>query len=70
MQLLYNLSDPAMKDALREIESMRHFAGLRLDRLPRDTTILHFRRFLEQNGLSKALVKELIKQLEKRPDAA
>ena len=30
MQLLYNLSDPAMEDALYEIESMRRFAGLRL----------------------------------------
>jgi IS5 family transposase len=30
MQLLYNLSDPAMEDALYEIESMRRFAELRL----------------------------------------
>lgn len=30
MQLFYNLSDPAMEDALYEIESMRHFAGLML----------------------------------------
>ncbi len=30
MQLLYNLSDPAMEDALYEIESMRRFAGLSL----------------------------------------
>lgn len=28
MQLFYNLSDPAMEDALYEIESMRQFAGL------------------------------------------
>lgn len=34
MQLFYNLSDPAMEDALYEIESMRQFAGLKLDRLP------------------------------------
>lgn len=27
MQLLYNLSDPAMEDALYEIESMRHYAS-------------------------------------------
>jgi len=35
MQLLYNLSDPAMEDALYEIESMRRFSGLGLsDNLP------------------------------------
>lgn len=51
MQLFYNLSDPAMEDALYEIESMRHFAGLKLDRLPDETTIFNFRHFLEQHGL-------------------
>jgi len=45
MQLFYNLSDPAMEDALYEIESMRCFAGLKLDRLPDETTILKFRQF-------------------------
>ncbi len=41
IQLLYNLSDPAMEDALYEIESTRHFAGLRMaDNLPDETTTL------------------------------
>jgi len=48
MQLFYNLSDPAMEDALYDIESMRQFAGLKLDRLPDETTILKFRHFLER----------------------
>jgi len=65
MQLFYNLSDPAMEDALYEIESMRHFAGLKLDRLPDETTILNFRHFLEQHGLGKTLFKEVNKHLEK-----
>ena len=65
MQLFYNLSDPAMEDALYEIESMRHFAGLKLDRLPDETTILNFRHFLEQHGLGKGLFKEVNKHLEK-----
>ena len=65
MQLFYNLSDPAMEDALYEIESMRQFAGLKLDRLPDETTILNFRHFLEQHGLGKALFKEVNKHLEK-----
>ena len=56
MQLLYNLSDPAMEDALYEIESMRRFAGLRLsDNLPDETTILNFRHFVEQNKFGKRL---------------
>src|SRR5690606_36079968 len=49
MQLVYNLSDPAMEDALYEIESMRRFAGIRLDRVPDETTILNFRHLLEQH---------------------
>jgi IS5 family transposase len=65
MQLFYNLSDPAMEDALYEIESMRHFAGLKLDRLPDETTILKFRHFLEHHGLGKVLFKEVNKHLEK-----
>lgn len=66
MQLFYNLSDPAMEDALYEIESMRRFAGLRLsDRLPDETTILNFRHFLERHGLGKVIFKEVNKHLEK-----
>ena len=60
MQLFYNLSDPAMEDALYEIESMRRFAGLRLsDRLPDETTILNFRHFLEQHNLGQKIFKEV-----------
>ncbi|AZZ95231.1 IS5 family transposase [Hahella sp. KA22] len=67
MQLFYNLSDPAMEDALYEIESMRRFAGLRLsDRLPDESTILHFRHLLERHGLGKTLFKEVNKQLQKQ----
>ncbi|MCO7248235.1 MULTISPECIES: IS5 family transposase [unclassified Halomonas] len=66
MQLFYNLSDPAMEDALYEIESMRHFAGLKLDRLPDETTILKFRHFLERHGLGEALFKEVNKHLEQQ----
>jgi len=47
----YNLSGSAMEDVLYEIESMRHFADLKLDRLPDEMTILKFRRFLDRHGL-------------------
>lgn len=60
MQLFYNLSDPAMEDALYEIESIRRFAGLRLsDRLPDETTILNFCHFLEQHKLGEKIFKEV-----------
>lgn len=64
MQLFYNLSDPAMEDALYEIESMRRFAGLRLsDRLPDETTILNFRHLLEKHGLGEKLFKKVNRHL-------
>lgn len=66
MQLFYNLSDPAMEDALYEIESMRRFAGLSLSGpLPDETTILKFRHLLEQHKLGKEILKEVNQHLEK-----
>lgn len=59
LQLFYNLSDPALEDALYEVESMRRFAGLKLDRIPDETTILNFRHLLERHGLGKKLFKEI-----------
>ncbi len=48
LQPWYALSDPAMEEALYQIESMRRFAGIELnqDALPDETTILTFRRLL------------------------
>lgn len=64
MQLFYNLSDPAMEDALYEIESMRRFAGLSLSgRIPDETTILNFRHFLEQHALGKEIFVTVNKHL-------
>ena len=66
MQLFYNLSDPAMEDALYEIESMRRFAGLSLSgSLPDETTILKFRHLLEQHKFGKDILKEVNSHLEK-----
>ena len=67
MQLVYNLSDPAMEDALYEIESMRRFAGLSLSKpIPDETTILNFRHLLEKHGLGKVILKEVNKHLESK----
>lgn len=60
MQLFYNLSDPAMEDALYEVASMRRFAGLNIaNRLPDETTILNFRHLLEKHNLGQKLFAEI-----------
>ncbi len=55
LQQWYDLSDPAMEDALIEVPTMRRFAGIALisDRIPDETTILAFRHLLEQNNLGE-----------------
>ena len=64
MQHWYNMSDPAMEDALYEIHSMRKFAGLTLDRIPDETTVLNFRHLLERHKLGEKIFKEISKLLE------
>jgi len=64
MQHWYNMSDPAMEDALYEIHSMRKFAGLSLERIPDETTILNFRHLLEKHKLGEKIFKEIGKLLE------
>ena len=66
MQQWYALSDPAMEDALYEIDSMRRFAGLDLedDALPDETTILKFRRRLERHGLTSQMMNVINDTLE------
>ena len=61
MQQWYAMSDPAMEDALYEIESMRRFAGLELaeDPIPDETTILKFRRLLEKHQLTAAMMNTI-----------
>src|SRR5271155_5098578 len=53
MQQWFNLSDPAMEDALYDSESMRRFAGIELidDAVPDESTILRFRHLPEQHRL-------------------
>lgn len=64
MQHWYNMSDPAMEDALYEVTSMRLFAGLSLDSaIPDHTTIMNFRHLLEKHKLSCQLFKEVNKWL-------
>jgi len=67
MQLIYNLSDPAMEDSLYEIESMRRFAGLRLsEKIPDETTILNFRHFIERHKFGKRLFESVLEHLDRQ----
>ena len=54
LQQWFNLSDPAMEEALYDMALFREFAGLDAgeDNLPDESTILRFRHLLEKNGLS------------------
>ena len=54
MQQWFNLSDPAMEDALHDVPLLREFAGLGGwdERLPDESTILRFRHLLEAHDLS------------------
>jgi len=67
MQLIYNLSDPAMEDSLYEIESMRRFSGLRLsENIPDETTILNFRHFIERHKFGKHLFESVLEHLDQQ----
>ena len=54
LQQWFNLSDPAMEEALYDTALFREFAGLDMgeDHLPDESTILRFRHLLEANHLS------------------
>ena len=64
MQHWFNLSEPAMEDALYDSESMRRFAGVELieDAVPDESTILRFRHLLERHQLTQRLF-ELVRGL-------
>ena len=66
VQLFYNMSDPGMEDMLYEVESVRRFAGLRMDALPDETTILKFRHLLEEHALGEGLKAVIDGHLESR----
>ncbi|MGJ7498712.1 IS5 family transposase [Variovorax sp. RT4R15] len=59
MQNWFALSDPAMEEALYEIASLRTFAGLGLEAIPDETTILNFRHLLEACDLAEDIFKQV-----------
>ncbi|MFP7891522.1 MULTISPECIES: IS5 family transposase [Pseudomonas] len=56
MQNWFGYSDPAMEEALYETTILRQFAGLSLERIPDETTILNFRRLLEKHELAAGIL--------------
>ena len=57
MQQWYGLSDPAMEESLYDIESMRRFAGVSMQRIPDETTICKFRHFLLRHQMTEELLR-------------
>ena len=67
MQNWFGLSDPAMEEALYEIASMRMFAGLSMSGpIPDETTILNFRRIIEESELAPDILALVNKHLERQ----
>ena len=66
LQQWYGLSDPGMEDSLYDVESMRRFAGVDLECVPDETTILKFRHFLEAHRLTEALFRLTTRYLSER----
>jgi transposase, IS5 family len=68
MQQWFTLSDPAMEEALHDIALFREFAGLNWDgALPDETTILRFRRLLEQHKLGPQILRVVNDWRQARP---
>ena len=61
LQLWFNLSDPAVEEALYDSAAMRNFAGIDLgqEAAPDETTVCKFRHLLERNKLGKPLLRRV-----------
>jgi IS5 family transposase len=65
LQHWFNLSDPAVEEALYDMVSMRAFARIDLggSGVPDETTICKFRHLIEKHGLGKKLFAEVNRYL-------
>ncbi len=70
LQNWFGYSDPAMEEALYETTILRQFAGLNLERIPDETTILNFRRLLEKHELAAGILAVINGSGRPRPVAA
>jgi IS5 family transposase len=65
LQQWFNLSDPAVEEALYDSPVMRRFVGFDLGRelVPDETTVCRFRHLLEERDLSRQLFDEVQRHL-------
>jgi IS5 family transposase len=65
LQQWFNLSDPAVEEALYDSAAMRGFVGIDLGRepVPDETTVCRFRHLLEANDLGRRLFDEVQRHL-------
>jgi IS5 family transposase len=68
LQQWFNLSDPAVEEALYDMVSMRAFAGIDLGEapVPDETTVCKFRHLLERQNLGPAILREVNQHLVSR----
>ena len=59
LQQWYSLSDPGVEEFLYDIPIARAFAQVDLNKIPDETTILNFRRLLENHALTKQLFADI-----------
>src|SRR5881409_161466 len=61
LQHWFNLSDPAVEEALYDSLAMQHFVGIDLGRepVPDETTVCRFRQLLETRDLGRQLFDEV-----------
>lgn len=66
LQHWFNLSDPAMEEALYESPSLRGFAGIDLgaEPAPDETTICRFRHLLEAHDLAARIFEDVLAMLD------
>ena len=59
LQIWFNLSDEGVEDAIYDSYAMRKFMEIDFmqEQVPDATTLLHFRRLIEESGLGKAFLK-------------
>jgi transposase, IS5 family len=67
LQLWFNLSDPAVEEALYDSVAMRSFVGIDLgvEGAPDETTVCKFRHLLERNKLGKTLLRAVNEHLQR-----
>ncbi len=68
LQHWFNLSDPAVEEALYDSNAMRAFVGIDLGRepVPDETTVCKFRHLLESHELGRTLFEQVARHLQAR----